>query len=109
MNISMNQAINLWDELHSALQGKNGYGGDTAEVYLYSMMEHSPSYARGHAAMFASSSIEHAGHEIYALVNRFEGKHSCFVTMEEGELAELIHPDFPYHRIHLKVRRSVDS
>lgn len=41
-NLSMTQALSLWSDLETARLGKNGFGRDTAEIYLYRLMPYSP-------------------------------------------------------------------
>lgn len=43
MYCSINQVVGIWDELRDAMEGKNGFGGDTAEIYAYRLMPNSPS------------------------------------------------------------------
>ncbi len=43
-NISTAQALDVIHDLYMALQGTNGYGGDTAEIYAYRLMPMSPGY-----------------------------------------------------------------
>lgn len=42
MYCSIHQAVVLWDELRNAMEGKHGFGGDTAEIYAYTIMPNSP-------------------------------------------------------------------
>ena len=41
-NLSLNQILGLWSDFESAYCGKNGYGGDTAEIYTYRLMSENP-------------------------------------------------------------------
>jgi hypothetical protein len=41
--LSIVQALDLWSELEDARNGKAGYGGDVAEVYVYRFAPWSPS------------------------------------------------------------------
>ena len=45
MFISTHQALMLWAQLEDCYSGRNGYGSDTAEIYAYTVMPHSPSFA----------------------------------------------------------------
>lgn len=40
--ISILQALDVWSDLEQAYYGDNKYGGDTAEIYAYRLMQHSP-------------------------------------------------------------------
>lgn len=35
LNLSTENALGIWSELERCLQGNNGYGGNTAEIYAY--------------------------------------------------------------------------
>ncbi len=42
-SMSTKQTLDVWHELELALQGKNGFGGDTAEIYAYRLTPSNPS------------------------------------------------------------------
>lgn len=44
LNITINQALNFWNQLVKCYYN-NSYGGDSTEIYTYTMMPHSPFYA----------------------------------------------------------------
>lgn len=37
-NLSMRQVVDVWSDLTDAYYGRNGYGGNTAEVYIYRLL-----------------------------------------------------------------------
>ena len=43
----------MWSELEEARHGTNSYGGDTAEIYAYRVMGHSPAVSAMKAAQQA--------------------------------------------------------
>jgi hypothetical protein len=43
MYISLEQAVNVYDQLRDAMEGKAGYGSDTIELYAYRLMQNLPS------------------------------------------------------------------
>ena len=85
MNITINQALNFWDQLVTAYMKCNTYGGDVAEIYLYSMMEHGPTFAHNPDSTLVVEEVESAKATILALVKRFEKEYDCLVTQEDGE------------------------
>ncbi len=56
--MNIRQALGVWRELELALQGCNGFGGDTAEVYAYRLQENQP--ARGRGAPFLDDQYREA-------------------------------------------------
>jgi len=67
LRCSTAQAIEVWMELEDALREENGFGGNTAEIYAYRLMEHRPSLAvtssmgheaRAEAAALASKNLK---------------------------------------------------
>lgn len=48
--------LSLWSELEQCYYGDNGYGGHTAEIYAYRLMQHSPLLD----AMWQSSAVREA-------------------------------------------------
>ena len=43
-NISIQQLITLWVELEDAYNGVNGFGGDVAKIYAYTLQPRYPGY-----------------------------------------------------------------
>ncbi len=41
-HISTVQALSVWAELEAAYRGDNGFGGNTAEIYVYTLMQNQP-------------------------------------------------------------------
>jgi hypothetical protein len=40
--MSVRQILSVWSDLVDAYYGKNGYGGDTAEIYAYRLLRDNP-------------------------------------------------------------------
>jgi hypothetical protein len=101
MHLSINQALNFWDQLVKAYHNQNSFGGDTAEVYTFTMMEHSPFYANNPNGDFAAQDIAKATKAMYDLIVRFQDTYKCSVTCEElPDIAQLPTSSFPrYHFI----------
>lgn len=47
MYCSIKQALGIWDELRSAYEGTNGFGSDTAEIYVYRLLSNDPNMLLG--------------------------------------------------------------
>lgn len=42
LNLSIRQTVDVWCDLDDAYYGHNRFGGDTAEIYGYRLMQYSP-------------------------------------------------------------------
>lgn len=104
----------LWGELVEAYHGKNGFGGDTAELYSYRFQRMNPQL---HAAKIDDEDRrdeiewEHyfaAGRALLSLLQQFCMDHQCSTTIdgiEAEEWAESIACDNHRfdHRAHVKI------
>ena len=97
-------ALGVWHDLELALAGKNGYGGDVAEIYAYRLV---PESMRHHPQDAAQAFV--AGKNMTILLRRFVDLHAGAVTsMQESrdEFRQLdLSQDFPAFdwRLHLRV------
>ena len=66
--ISIDQALDVWSELEAAYYGENGYGGNTAELYVYRLMPRAPGGPDPQAYLDANQALLH-------LLRRFKGVH----------------------------------
>jgi hypothetical protein len=105
---STSQVVILWTELMLCLFEKNGYGGKTCEIYIYTMMAHSPTFMHakdteslGRAALEDAS---RACADIYNVVQEFQKHFGAMVLMHEGPLEDLLNKNDPFvHRVHFTV------
>jgi len=121
-NLSMMQALSIWGELVEARLGENGFGGHTAEIYIYRLMPYVSAWPKG-----SSLEEEHkvdacrqANRSLIALIERFEAEHESFsvkivlARRDDGSHDEepaaawitqiLVDPKaYLDHRVHLKV------
>lgn len=111
--LSIEQILSLWMELEDAYRGENGYGGDTAEVYGYTLMPDSPTAhspdmprqfeeARKEQGLLASAAV-------VAICKYFEQQRNCRVyamsSRDEGKRVGKWLLKVPIeHRIHLRVK-----
>ena len=77
INITVNQALTFYAQLTKCLTNTNGYGGDTAEIYVYTLMEHSPSYASNRESTFAQEDVKQAIDALLRLCARFIADQDC--------------------------------
>lgn len=104
MRMTNYQAMMLWDELARAYHGMNSYGGDVAELYISRCMEHSSIFANNPDSALVKDDLREAGKNIIAVVELFQQRYSCLVTMEEGPLEDLASGEYTW-RVHLKVTK----
>ena len=110
MNISIDQALNIWYELELAFQGKNSFGGDMAEIYCYTLMPHSPAYARNpQSEMFADTMeklYRDAKNSLCGVINKFIEKHKCLITIDGTYFTEWEEGNYDFsHRCHVKIEK----
>lgn len=107
LNLPADDVIGVWDDLASALAGKNGYGGDVAEIYAYRLL---PSPLRQqHTAEEAEKQAPIVGVNMTRLLRHFLERHDAVVAIEEGpdefrplDLDTEECPPFSW-RVHLRV------
>lgn len=104
-HISMLQALTVWSELWQAYYVKNGYGGDTAEIYAYTLQPRCPIMEQPLDSL-PEVGIElglQAAKSLYAILCLFREKHDCSIEVNGKVLGEWF-ADTPFvHRCHVKV------
>lgn len=111
MNCTIRQAVGVWDELVNAYHGRNGYGGQTAEIYSYRLEEYSPSIHRcaGQIPDFlledAIKIATEAAQNLLELIKLFQESYDCDVFIYEETLAKWEEKLSRYSRYHVKVMR----
>ncbi len=105
---SVDDAIGVWHDLERALAGKNGYGGDVAEIYAYRLL---PGGAKAFTSAEGAAALAPlAGRNMTRLLRRFIDLHHAHVALEEREgfrTIDLGCEDFPPFdwRAHVRVTR----
>ncbi len=105
--ISITQILNIWDQLHAAMQKTNTYGGDVAEIYVYAAMSHSPTFAKNPSSMFCREEVREANQAIYDICREFMHRHNVDIVFEsDSELESLLDMGAESNtwRIHLRVK-----
>ena len=111
IHISTSQLLRLWSELDDAYYGKNRFGGDTAEIYAYTLQpadpsrnpslapEHEYQEAERYAALQAAQTLFH-------VLCEFEKIRECSVLVNGKIITHsLAHQPFE-HRVHIKVQKT---
>jgi len=94
MNCTIRQAVDVWGELMDAFYDRNGYGGQTAEIYSYRLEQYSPgvhSTPNKVSDMYVEDAIRIAKDAAFALLGLcklFEEKYNCDIFIHEKTLSE---------------------
>jgi len=122
LNLSTLDLLGLWSDLCDAYHGRNGFGGDTAEIYAYRCGRPSPaSSSTGPLGrQVKREDAERAAASLVAVCQLFEREHSCEVLLDTG--APRTGPDDPSswrragpwfdafdHRVQVRVRKEAAS
>lgn len=103
IELPVDQALGIWFDLERALEGKNGYGGDVAEIYAYRLVP------PRHKGSTEEEQARVAGRNLTRLLRYFVDLHRG-AEIEDADESRVIDPlaeDFPpfAHRTHLRVLR----
>ncbi len=110
-DLSMTQALSIWSDLEAAYYGKNSFGGDTAEIYIYEAMPYDPTVASlvgvlhesERARSIAGESYDQANASLCSLFTHFSRTHEARIEVEDRELGDWLRTARYMHRVHVKV------
>ncbi len=109
-NISINQALSIWGDLWQAYFGKNGYGGDTAEIYAYRLMPNEPCLF-GVGDYFKERQAEvyrNAAYSLRDIVWKFCQDNDVLCLMDGENCDDWVRHTIFDHRCHIKVIHKAD-
>ena len=114
-NLSMAQALSLWSELERAYYDRNGFGGDTAELYAYRFVPYSPAAAKapqgsdGLLADAARDQARQARGSLIRLLDHFKETHQDIEIFVDGMRLMVWRrktaPEF-HHRVHVRIEHA---
>lgn len=101
----MNQALDIWSELWQAYYGKNGYGGDVAEIYAYRLMPNIPTLNYQGDTFKNSTAIAYrqAQTSLYNLLDKFAEDNDCRIFVDKMSLLDWMETDGFNHRCHIQI------
>lgn len=106
-NLSLTQALGLWEELVEAYHGKNGFGGDTAEIYMYRLMRRDPTAELGAGSLASAAKreqVDQASRSLYALLAYFLSEHeNVRLTVDGRPFGRWVAAVGNDHRVHVRV------
>lgn len=114
MAISIEQALEIYDELIDAKNGVNGFGGEMAEIYVFRLMPFSPVYSmenEGKCWDEENRMMEKkAAEDFHSLCHIFAKKHSVSININDVDMHQWISKvrsgEFRfYHRVHVEVKK----
>lgn len=106
IHLSQFQLIRLWSELEQAYYGDNKYGGNTAEIYAYTVMEYSPALcmARGTFESHKQEAYRQAAETLFDVLQLFRDQRDCSILVDGQPFTDWIGDDPIFdHRVHVKV------
>jgi hypothetical protein len=106
-NLSMAQALSIWTAYH----GKNAFGGDTAEIYIYKLMPYEPLVASVVGVLHESPTAreasawayDRANTSLHALLTHFSKTRDARVEVDGHELGEWLKGARFDHRVRVRV------
>jgi len=115
MYISIEQAIDVYNDLIDAKNDAHGFGGTVAEIYVYTLMPNSPTYSmkvENNKWDEENRMIEKkAAEDFHSLCHLFTKKHNVSITIDGIEMHEWISKVRTgevrfYHRVHVEVTKN---
>lgn len=110
IHLSQYQLIRLWSELEQAYFGKNGYGGDTAEIYAYTLHEHAPNLMSSPAKKgtflgdLQKECYTNAANTLIQVLTLFEKERRCDIQINGVSIPEWEKlPELFHHRVRVTV------
>ena len=107
--ISIDQALDVWSEFVDAYYGKNSYGGDTAEIYIYRLMPRTPGGPDDDDYLRANQALS-------SLLLRFQSRYadaliSLYATRKDDgrRFGTWVHKCQESHRHHIRIGRVVED
>jgi hypothetical protein len=104
MNISINQACILWDELRNAMEGKASHGFE-AEIYAYMLMPSIPSL--GTKSINHNADYIRAARSLIELIDLFRERYPNVYAFIDGQdyrfWLEKVQEDFN-HKVKVEMR-----
>lgn len=114
MHISIEQALDVYDDLIDALNGVHGFGGNVAEIYCFRIMPNSPTYSmynEGKVWDEDNRMLERkVAEDFHSLCYIFAKKHQVSVSIDGEEINEWIKKIRSgeirfFHRVHVEVKK----
>lgn len=103
MNLSPLQLIDIWSELEDAWNKRNGYGTDTAEIYVYKLAVCPPTYWLSKDEKSEREVGAEAAKNLYSILKIFQEKRSCQITINDKPFGDWLLTEPLYYRCYIRV------
>lgn len=104
VDLTQRQLLNLWSELVDAYYGKNGFGGNVAEIYAYTILPNNPARNYPEETDFLEKARAEdsavAGNNLFAVLELFRDRYNCTYKIDGFEVDS---PVYFLHRVHVEV------
>jgi hypothetical protein len=103
--LSLSTILSIWTDLEEARAGQHGYGGDTAEIYVYRLLVHRPA-----GVEHELSDYQIARRALYQLLEMFKEVHDVAIWLgcTRSDDGVLLGPGMlevdQRHRWHVRIR-----
>ncbi len=109
IHISILQLLRLWSELDDAYYEKNGFGGDTAEIYAYTLLPAHPSADSDAPERMRNKSKEEDGFQaaktLLEILNLFAKMRKCVIVVDGRRLGRwFLQEPFDY-KVHIMIKK----
>ena len=104
-HLTQMQLVHLWSELEQAYYGDNKYGGSTAEIYAYTLMEYYPTLCSGPQGERARDAYANARRVLVDVCEMFCDVRGCDIEID-GVRWDRWAPALFDHRAHVLVLHS---
>jgi hypothetical protein len=116
MYISIEQAIDIYNDLIDAKNGKHGFGGDVAEIYVYRLLPCQPGYPNVPAFLQEDVLLmeKKAAEQFHSICYIFSKKHSVDILIDNVQFNDWISKvrtgEFRFtHKVHVKVQQNENN
>lgn len=100
--LSIVQLLSLWSELEACYYRKNGFGTDTAEIYMYRLCSWEPSYSSTAVKIRVDTDASEA---LCAVLQHYAITREASIWVDDIPLEEILrHPMRWDHRVHVRVK-----
>src|SRR3990167_1642042 len=98
---SIREFLEIWGELVEAYCGKNGFGGDTAELYAYRFMRYAPGAVDGSTAQ--KEQQREAALALWYILKMFGEMYECARYVNKRRFGAWVKQIEFDHRVHVRV------
>ncbi len=110
LDLSTHQLLRLWSELDDAYYGKNGFGGDTAEIYVYTIQPARPITDSEAPEEMRREAVREEGLKaaktLYEVLVLFSRMRNCLPVIDGRVLAAWLLEEPLDHRVHITIKTS---